>query len=506
MVSLERLATANPWWSKGVEFAYQDEKLANVLNAENFTVERREIDLKPNNVYVIKGPRLVGKTTWLKIFVKSLLEKQAAQKEDILYFSFDEVKSSRELSNMLNSFLGNPHSGRTYLLLDELQNVENFGSVLKNLYDTGKLRNVVTVITGSLAHTLYEPGRGSEGNVYYMRTATFNAFVQGMLHDVETRHGVNRLNQLLGYTFSNKEAESLLALLEEGIDIESDIKKIYAKANEAGPYIVPLNKLFYIYLRTGGYPDALNRYVRNLRGGKPERIDNEIYARILNYLKTDAAMLAGKGAGDTAIATRVLDSVLGHVGMKVSYAKMAREMDANNVTFTRYISRLEDSFAFIILNGLDESLKKRETKKLYFSDVFMHYSIGAAESGKSGSVFSEESLNSTMIGSLVEEAAISNLMQIKEEDQMREYGTYLGFYHSQSGKEIDFIYVRNNGSAVGIEVKYQAGINLKSDLKRISAITEYIIMSRDEIGLYGQTAVVPACILLALVKKSPHNL
>lgn len=509
MVSLEKLAIANPWWSKGTGFALQDEKLRELLNPEGFRIKRTDPSLEPNKVYVIKGPRQTGKTSWLKLLVLNLLEKGTAHERDILYFSFDEVKSSTELSNMLNAFLDNPHSGRAYLLLDELQNVREFNSVLKNLYDNGRLANTATIITGSLAHMLYEPGRGSEGNVYYMRTTTFKTFAQSIMSDInaDTGIGVNRINQLLGYNFSNEEAEKLLKLLGAETGLESGLEEVYNKAVALSPYILPLSKLFYIYLRTGGYPDSLNSYLKGLRSGHgPEYINPDIYTRTINYLKSDAATLAGKGIGDQALAAKVLDSVFKYVGVKVSYAKMSNEIGTNKVTFTNYIRRLENSFAFIILNGVGEDLEKKETKKLYFSDVLMHYSVGASVSGKPGAVFSEDTINSTQIGKLVEEAVICNIIQIKEEDQMRDYNTYIPFYHSNTGREIDFIYKRNDGSSIGIEVKYQNSTSPIGDIRRIRAVSDYMILSKDELNLRSGVLTLPVCIFLALIKKSAHNM
>ena len=176
----------------------------------------------------------------------------------------------------------------------------------------------------------------------------------------------------------------------------------------------------------------------------------------------------------------------------------------NAKTFIEYKSRLDESYVFLRLNGADKKLDDTSMQKSYFSDIFIHYASGAALSGSEPNAFTETVLNSQEIGTVVEELVASHMSQIKESEPMRAYNTYLRFLHSTH--EIDFVFKRNNGSHIGIEVEYQGSVSQKNDIYRTKNITEYLLLSKDSMEKGRNFAVIPVQVLLALLKKSERDL
>ena len=156
------------------------------------------------------------------------------------------------------------------------------------------------------------------------------------------------------------------------------------------------------------------------------------------------------------------------------------------------------------MKSFEKGLKESEVKKFYFSDVFLHYAAGAANTGKTGDVYSKEMINSSRVGAIVEEMVADHLIRVKEADPMKLYGTYLRFY--DGSKEIDFIYKKENDANLGIEVKYQIGASLQ-DVKIVSGIDEYILLTKSsDIKKGNNCAMFPIALFLAVLQSSEHDL
>ena len=275
-------------------------------------------------------------------------------------------------------------------------------------------------------------GRNVEGNTMMMRQAGFGDFVTSMLNqhmDFPQQPGI-------GYTFTHKEAKALYdAIQANAITMEEPISDIYVKAKQLSYYTVPLNKLFEVYLRTGGYPTSINAFFQYPKN----RIGSPVYQQSSDYVYSDAAKIAGS-IGDPSRAKGIVQGVLQAWGSKTSLSKIGRLAGMNTPTAIRYLDRLEKSYAFITLEGLNRELLPVRLKKIYFSDIFLHYATGAAYNGTEGSAYTEDVLGSSKIGIIVEEAVACHLIKVKEEDPMRLYGTYLHFYSGTGSEEIDFLY------------------------------------------------------------------
>jgi predicted AAA+ superfamily ATPase len=96
MVRILEVNAQNPWWSQGAEFARYDKSL---MEAKPIFFERMPIETKNGNIYILRGPRQVGKTTYIKDFVRKLIEG-GVPSEAILYLSLDFFTSRRCSTNL----------------------------------------------------------------------------------------------------------------------------------------------------------------------------------------------------------------------------------------------------------------------------------------------------------------------------------------------------------------------------------------------------------------------
>ncbi len=123
-------------------------------------------DLFKGKIIIIYGPRQVGKTT----LVKEIIDEAKLETSDILYLSCD-IPSRKSLISMPEPEIIKQNIGNVKLLvLDEAQQIENLGLILKVLHDA--YPEIQIIATGSssfdIANKIKEPltGRAKEYTLY----------------------------------------------------------------------------------------------------------------------------------------------------------------------------------------------------------------------------------------------------------------------------------------------------------------------------------------------------
>lgn len=94
--------------------------------------------LKDDEVVVVYGPRRIGKSTLLLSIVAELLKRPGLSPQDLFFFDLDTLDCSDVLATpgTLVDFIGMP-ARRTFVLIDEVQRLENPGLFLKGVRDLG---------------------------------------------------------------------------------------------------------------------------------------------------------------------------------------------------------------------------------------------------------------------------------------------------------------------------------------------------------------------------------
>jgi len=499
MVKFAELANQNPWWKYGKGFQSFDKDLES-LAGQVIPVERRRIEPQRGDIIIIRGCRQVGKTTYLKTRVSQLVE-EGIEPRRIMYLSVDRlIGSRRELRGALDLFLRrNMDAEEVYILLDEITALKDWNLELKTLSDSGTAQKARLMITGSSGAALRGsgeqlPGRGLEGNEYYMRPLSFREFTLQTIDTFASRAQSNGLVQAL-----TRLKEILRAT---SIGSTKDIKELVETCDRILPFQEELEYLYGHYSRCGGFPVSINSYLKSTPEGNNWQIEPRIAE---TFVRTTLGELAKHGRSE-ATARQLLREIIAKYGTRFSFTSMSDVV--NHVTTTNYLDFLEKSFILHILYAIDlnkKAPKYKGKKKVYFQDPFVYYSIKSWLTGMDVNETASQILeDEVQLSEIVEGTVVSHLTMSMEIPYLREKDTFTWFYYDSSGREIDSV-VRRDGSYQGIEVKYRNNVG-PGDVTRASGIEEYVILSRNDFDVKGDTCVIPVCVYLSLLEHSKHNL
>ncbi len=133
------------------EFKAQFDALSNLI-PRNY--EFPELDQK---IKVAIGMRRVGKTCFLFQTIKKLIQEKNIPWHHLLYLNFEDDRllpcSQQKLRELLEGFYSlhpDNHDHTCYLVLDEIQNVENWALVIRRFFDTKKVQIYLTVSSSKL--------------------------------------------------------------------------------------------------------------------------------------------------------------------------------------------------------------------------------------------------------------------------------------------------------------------------------------------------------------------
>ncbi len=105
-------------------------------------------------IILLTGLRRVGKTTIMKCLIRYLIDKQAVAPQHCFYVSMDDYQLSKmSLIDMIDSYrkiLKVPIRQKIYVFFDEITYVHNFQIQLKNIYDKGNVKCVVSSSSSSV--------------------------------------------------------------------------------------------------------------------------------------------------------------------------------------------------------------------------------------------------------------------------------------------------------------------------------------------------------------------
>lgn len=156
------------FWEKS-DWALGDKHLK-ALQSAPFQRPFQTIKLDPG-IFIIRGPRQIGKSSWLKMILRDYPDPQNA-----FYLSCDNISDYKELSALLQSF-----KNRKLILLDEISFVRDWSRAIKHEIDSGYEGTII--LTGSHSADLYRgmdqmPGRLGQGRELQLLPMNFNEFCE----------------------------------------------------------------------------------------------------------------------------------------------------------------------------------------------------------------------------------------------------------------------------------------------------------------------------------------
>ncbi|MHA1363939.1 MAG: ATP-binding protein [Candidatus Freyarchaeota archaeon] len=500
MVRIGEIIIQNPWWKHGERFPQYDRHLSRLSESLVF-FKRKEFEINKENIYVVRGCRQVGKTTYLKEWVSRLIEGGVDPKR-IFYLSLDFFASRKEMRKAIEYFLEiNRDAQSLYIFLDEITALRDWNLELKYLWDSGVTMRANVVATGSSGVALRKkgellPGRGLEGNEYYLKPLSFRDFV------LQTVDCIRKHSEAGEFRYALKRLKTVLENVN--IDLRRSLDETYRAVNTIIPFKKELEYFFRIYLVTGGFPEVVNRYLGR-RFSKGEGYFDSTLAEI--FVRNVLGDVAKQGKQET-LAMRVLKEIIDMYGSRYTFSKLARNIDSTHITTIDYLELLKDSFVLMILHAYDfskQDLKFKGAKKVYFQDPFIFHAIRSSLSGMDvNEAISETMEDEETLSKVIEGLVTSHLSMSFETPVMREPRTFLWFYYDAHGREIDNI-MKVNQTFVGIETKYRGEVSYR-DVPEISQIKWYIILSMENVEYKRNVLVAPVEVFLSLLTKSDRNL
>jgi len=461
MLSISELSDQNPWWRDRT--LIKDDQL--IVRWENSSFKWRprimetfqwDVDV----IYSLRGPRQVGKTTLLKLKIKDLL-REGVDGRRIFYWACDQVESFERLTSIINGYLEWARrfsKERLYLFLDEVSAVRNWQRSIKYLYDMGKLRGCLVVLTGSHSLDLVkatESLAGRRGEVDKLGdnipdkvflAAKFSEYVE--TRSVEILDTLRRLDML-----------SARGRLQVFYDLARG--EIPDRIHELMPYLKDLKGLLNDYLITGGIPRAVNSYIS--RGTIPDTV----YSDYVNLILRDITRWGGNEVYLRQIIQRVIETMSSQVSWNA--LKDGTEISTHD-TARWYVDILKNSFIVSYIHHLNREKGipyYRKAKKIYFKDPFIFHAL-RWWAFSSGSPFYESleflkdvENKSKLLESVVCDHMIRLLFNLEPSLQF-DYTIRLFYWESSKRREVDFV-TKLKDKFLPIELKYQSRIQ-RSDV------------------------------------------
>lgn len=277
-------------------------------------------------IKVLTGVRRCGKSSIMNLVIRELLD-QGINKGNIIYFNldrkpFDKIETAEQLDEIIEK--NKAASGKNYLFIDEIQNVEGFEKVINAWREEGNFSIFITgsnsyLLSGELVTKL--TGRYIEFNILPL---SFDEYLN--------------IKKFFGKQVSNDNSAEIRNYIYEG----------------GFPYVLKLNSM-----------NDKRRYVQNLI--------NEIYEKDIKK----RVKIKNRSVFET-----IMKYVINNFGATTSIKNIVEDFVKNGVnikreTVNRYIEALES--AKIIMPCARFDIKSRKSlvgeKKYYLSDLSFYYAL-----------------------------------------------------------------------------------------------------------------------------------
>ncbi len=460
-VRVDELYLMNPWWRSLDEIS--GDQHIRYFESSNFKYhpERlfKEISSAKPGIYTIRGPRQIGKTTFLKLYIKNLLES-GTRPTDIFFFTCDGISDRFDLIETIKTYFQifeRRSNEIRYIFIDEITSIEEWQKSVKYLVDIGLLENSLVILTGSSSYDLKRsserlPGRKASGKDLVYVPITFREFLRSFDVDIEGRS------------------------MEEILSLSEDELKILSAKNAF------LKEYFLKYLNTGGFPSVINDFLRESRISELTR---NVYK---DFILGDAEKYLKVRTNFIEIFKKLPDII----GQRFSWNSLL-DIFTGSVksvdTIQKYFEYL--GYSFILMNVFfvdvsKKSVRMKKQKKVYPSDKIV------------AEVISDISGKAVKTSQIIEMLTLRHIL--KDSDMLYSgMNLYNGpfFWYSDRGNEIDFV-CNCDGKLVPVEVKYQSRINRSDYLGMKRVFEKGILITRDIIFKDDRVVGVPAWLFFAI--------
>ena len=300
-----------------------------------------ESEIETKEITVITGMRRVGKTTALHHLYDRVKSdnKTILDLENPLHRKVFEEENYDTVWNNLKQF-GITNTTKTYIFIDEVQNLPNLSRVVKYLYDHW---DVKFFLTGSSS--------------YYLR----NLFPESLA-------GRKIIFELFPLNFTE-----FLVFREVNRVVEDSFQaKALDKNRIAYEQLIPYYNEF---MEFGGFPSV----VLEENQERKQTMLSEIFT---SYFEKDAKNLA-----DFKDMSKLRDLILllvPRVGSRIEILKLANSLSVSRETVYNYLAFLEQTYFITLLPKFSRSIDRQAagSKKLFLCDLGIVNILGKASQGQ----------------------------------------------------------------------------------------------------------------------------
>lgn len=298
-------------------------------------------ELKTSQIILVTGMRQVGKTTLLRYLFEKIesANKVFLDLENPLHRRIFEEKNFDNILKNLEKF-GISSKRKSYIFLDEIQNLPEVSRAIKYLYDHHKIKFFLTGSSSFYLKNLFPESMSGRKLVFELFPLDFEEFL----------------------IFKNKEKK-----FEKSFS-----KKAKTKNKISFELYLPY---YQEYMEFGGFPAVVLEENRI----RKKDILEEIFK---SYFEKDV-----KSLSDFKSIAKLRDLILlliPRAGSKIEVSKIASELSCSRETVYSYLAFLESTYFISLLSRFSKSIDRQVAggKKVYFCDVGLVNLLGKASAGQ----------------------------------------------------------------------------------------------------------------------------
>lgn len=451
------LTAGNAWWRDG-RWERDDRDLRRLAESDLDYSPAPLDDIAAPGLYVLRGPRRVGKSLEIKRAISTLIDREVLTRR-IIHFACDELERGdlRRLVSAARDTLTRGVKEPRYWFLDEITSVPGWPEAIKWLRDNTAFGDDCVVLTGSSARDLADAQKQLAGRLgpaapsdRLLLPMSFRSFVTAI-----GLSGLPEPEPVLPRNFLTRSVDQAL--------------------RELTPWLDDLLSTWELYLRIGGFPRAVGDH---LAAG-------DVRANFLKTLWDVAAGEAIRGAGTTpAQVVALLGRITKSLTSPLSLESVRSDMGLGSPHTAR--ERLNDLvFAYLAWPCHQRAAtqpKLGAQSKYYFVDPLL--ARIAAERSHGATAEAD-------VSALAEQQLGLELLRNLEREEPGGFAQFTDvMYQKTSGKEVDFTGPRIG--ALGFEGKYVDKNWRREALTVRSQFGAGVLATRGVIDTSGDVWAVPA--------------
>jgi len=459
---VQELTRSNPWWTTD-KWEASDPQLITAARAPFTRVPAVLDDIAAPNLYTLRGPRRVGKSTVLKQTVARLCHEQTDPRR-ICYFAADALSSFNDLINLFQAarllFPDLADSPR-YFFIDEVTSIPQWQRGMKWVRDNTAAAGDCIVVTGSSARD-----------------------IAGGTADLAGRRGpdvgLDRLLMPLSFAeFVRCAGYSAPTPPRLAFDLFYEPEGRSA-CQDALVYAGTLYDAFETYLLIGGFPQAVADFRRSAHV-------SDGFARDLWDVTQSDLQLMGVSRPEQGL--RLLERISSSLTGPVVLRTIAADLDVTHPTVGSWIAALADAYLVLVLfqesGGVPDVRKQR---KVYPIDPFLAHLPARRAKG----AYEPDASR------LAEAALAVAIYRAVEGDGVDRFNSpsHLFFYRATGDAEVDFVVLPGPRAA---ESKYIDEAARGEARAMVVNFGGGLLLTRSAIDLQAGVTVIPAAIFTWLL-------